>query len=144
MKLSRKKGGAARPHRTVKSHKRMPFARRRSIKARVSNANTIANYEAARISELMKVEAQIEELHRQAAELNRQAAFLEARAQTVRRQHEEIERLGEEGFFYSAESTPASSYNNAGSNGTNNDGSDANGRVNWLTGNMGRAGIAND
>ena len=116
MRLSRKKGGAARPYRTVKSHKRMPFSHRRTIKAGLSKANN-----TAQARELMRIEAEIEEL-------NRQATLLEERAYMIRRQQRAAEGNSSESDEFN---------NNADPDETNRENN-----VNNLVRNLSRTGIS--
>lgn len=116
MRLSRKKGGAARPHRTVKSGRFWPFLKKRTMKSRPSKANNAV----AQARELMRIEAEIEEL-------NRQATLLEERAYMIRRQQRAAEGNSSESDEFN---------NNADPDETNRD------NVNNLVRNMHRTGIS--
>lgn len=87
MRLSRKKGGAARPKRTVKSRRFWPFSRKRTMKSRVAQGR-----------ELMRIEAEIEELLRQ-------ATLLEERAYMIRKAEREAQgnSLESNNNFYNEE-----------------------------------------
>ena len=114
MRLSRKKGGAARPKRTVKKHRRMPFLSRIFRKPNVSREEAAL----AQARELAKIEAEIEEL-------NRQATLLEERAYLIRKAQREAEGNSEE----------SNNFHEEDSNLTNNE-------MTALVRNMSRSGIA--
>lgn len=114
MRLSRKKGGAARPKRTVKRHRRMPFLSRIFRKPNVSKEEAAL----AQAKELAKIEAEIEEL-------NRQATLLEERAYLIRKAEREAQGNSESN----------NEFHQGDPNLTNNE-------MNELVRNMSRSGIA--